>query len=91
MATIIDRYCSDAYFFTMLIIIGLNVRDRNRRNRDAFTNKEVLSLQYKLQVKNFKAYLKNTNKTFRSASNANVKVYLNLITMKRIHRRGSLF
>ena len=45
---------------------------------------EVLSLQYKLNVNNFKYYLENTNKTFGSASSSTVRVYFNPIKLGRI-------
>ena len=52
MATITDRFRSDAHFEQMLKTIGLAAAERNRFVRDGFTNMEVMSLQYKGVPKN---------------------------------------
>ena len=84
MATITDRFRSDAHFEQMLTTIGLAAAERNRFVRDGFTNMEVMSLQYKLNVKGFKSYIENLNKTFAATSVVNMRVYFNPIKMKKI-------
>ena len=84
MATITDRFRSDAHFMQMMTRIGLAAAERNRFIRDGFTNMEVMSLQYKLNVKGFKSYIENLNKTFAAATAVNMRVYFNPIKMKKI-------
>ena len=84
MATITDRFRSNAEFTQMLQTIGLLAPERNRLTRDGFTNMEVLSLQYKMNVNGFKSYIEDLNKTFAAASTAAMRVYFNPITRKRI-------
>ena len=43
-----------------------------------------MSLQYKLNVKGFKSYIENLNKTFAAASVVNMRVYFNPIKMKQL-------
>ena len=68
----------------MLTRIGFTAAERTRFNIDGFTTMEILSLQFKGDVKGFKSYVENLNKTFAAASAANLRVYYNPLKLKRI-------
>ena len=54
MAHITERFRSDIHFTQMMSGIGLAPTERNRFTINGFTNTEVVSFRYKLNVKGFK-------------------------------------
>ena len=83
-ATISDRFQSAVSFTDMLTRIGFTAAERTQFNIDGFTTMEILLLQFKGDVKGFKSYVENLNKTFAAASAANLRVYYNPLKLKRI-------
>ena len=68
----------------MLTTLGFNAAEKNRFSTDGFTTMEIFSLQFKLNLKSFKSYMKDLNKTFAASGVTNIRVYYNPIKLKRI-------
>ena len=68
----------------MLTTINFNAAERNSFETAGFTTMEILPLQFKMNVKSFKFYVENLNKTFAAAGNANIRVSSSPIKLKRI-------
>ena len=83
MATITDHFRDNASFTTMLTTLGFNAAVRNILSTDGFPTIKILSLQFKLNVKSFKSYMKGLNKNFAASGVANIRFYYNPIKPKR--------
>ena len=81
--TITQAFCNDAVFDQMLTRIGLGPDEINRLHTDGFTNMEILTLQYKTNIKLFQDYFSNTNKTFGSARVV-LQVYFTPVVVTRL-------
>ena len=65
--------------------LGLNVRQRAHIIADGFQNMQDLVEYYEVTgPKEFERYMENLNKTFATASNANMRVYYNPGLIKRM-------
>ena len=84
MTTITDRFRDNASFTTMLTTLGSNGAEINRFSTDRFATMDILSFQFKLNIKSFKSYIKGLNKTFAGSGVTNIRVYYNPIKLKRI-------
>ena len=81
---ITNRFRDEESFRRMLTTISLNAAEQHRFKTDGFTTMEIFSLQFKMNVKSFKYYVENLNKTFAAAGNANIRVSSSPIKLKRI-------
>ena len=62
-----DAFKHKDAFNELLVKIGVDAAGIVRIIKDGFTSMELLILQFKNDVKGFKAYLTNLNKTFATA------------------------
>ena len=78
--TIRDAYKHADTFNVLFELIGVDAAGQARIRKDGFMSMEILALQFKNDIKGFKTYLLNRNKTFTSARSS---IYFNPIVVTR--------
>ena len=81
-----DAYQHADTFTALLLKIGVDTAGQARLKKDGFTSMELLALQFKNDIKGFKAYLLNLNKTFASNRSS---IYFNPIVITKF--TGALY